>query len=84
MDSGGILCDLKQELEITMGEYAIVTKARPDGSFDDVGMNYRRLIRLKTHTGVVNRGLRTKFIQHGDLIRVEWSGNRRGSYIFVV
>lgn len=52
----------------------LVTRARPDGTFDEVGMLNRRPFELKTERGIINRCLRVKFInaRRGGKIRMEW------------
>ncbi len=59
----------------------IVTRPRPDGTYDEVGMNYRRLYALKTQRGIVNRVLNSKFCKSGEKIRMEWfaGGNILGN-----
>jgi len=51
----------------------IVTKKNADGSFDNVGMNNRRSMDLKTERGVMNRCVRTGFAKAGDTLRMEWT-----------
>jgi len=55
-----------------MSRLVIVTKMNQDGTFDDVGMNNRRPMALKTEAGIFARCIRTKFCGGGDKIRMEW------------
>ena len=55
-------------------KHVIVTKRNEDKSYDDVGVNNRKIFNLRTLRGIVNRCRNTKFATDGDKIRIQWFG----------